>query len=142
MPRHGTNGIKTKMWTIDKHRYLELQHKCLQYPMWKEALEAYRDTARAITYSDMPKQTFNNSDSTADAAIKCKELSDNIDIVEKAIRIATDSMPGCYVYLLKNITEGATIQTLEYYLGTMQVSRNTFYKMRRQCFWILDQNFN
>lgn len=32
-----------KYW-ISKHRYYELKHYCLQYPLWKSAYAAFDDT--------------------------------------------------------------------------------------------------
>ena len=36
---HPEVSEKNKYW-IDKHRYYELKHFCLQYPLWKKEYQA------------------------------------------------------------------------------------------------------
>ena len=139
MPRAGTKGYRK--YDISKDRYLELSHKAKQYPTWKQLVDGLQDTARAITYSDMPKAPQVTGSPTEDAAIKIAELTTKIDKVERSITLACDAYPTAYKYLLANITLGSTPDELESQWGLMPCGRNKFYDMRSKAFFLMHLEF-
>lgn len=139
-PRFGTMG--SKKYELEAERYLELKYKARQYPQWLNQLESYRNTARAIQYSDMPSAPSVNSDITGQNAIRCLEVSKKVDTLENAVRIATDAYPDMYEYILISITQGISIDTMEAKMGLLPVGRNKFFELRRRAFWIMDKNFD
>lgn len=42
--------ISEKKYGINKHRFLELKHHCLQYQDWRRELANMQDTVKAIQY--------------------------------------------------------------------------------------------
>ena len=69
---------------IDKHRYYELKHFCLQYNEWKKAYTSccesviFTSKFEQLTSSDMP------GDLTAKYAIRQAEYATKIKMIEEA----------------------------------------------------------
>lgn len=123
---------------IDKHRYYELKHFCLQYKEWKKG---YASCCEAIIFttkydefsaSDMP------SDLTAKYAIRRAQYGDRIKLVEKLVREADDFL---YPYLLKAVTEGLSYTYLKTKLD-MPCGRDMYYDRYRKFFWLLSEHRN
>ena len=123
---------------IDKHRYYELKHFCLQYKEWKRSYEACNE---AIIFtsgmSDLPSNSI-PSDLTAKYAIKRAYYSGNIRMVEKA---AMDADPFLYDYILKAVTEGLSYTYLKTRMN-MPCGRDMYYDRYRRFFWLLSETRN
>ena len=117
---------KKNKYYIDKHRYYELKHFCLQYPEWKK-LHSQIDGFERSNDAIMPK---NNKPS--DPTYKCVETRNlylnNINLIDQA---ATDSDPGLVTYIVKAITEGLSYAYLKNVLQ-IPCSRDTYYDRYRQ----------
>lgn len=123
---------------IDKHRYYELKHFCLQYSEWKKA---YVSSCEAIIFttkydefsaSDMP------SDLTAKYAIRRAQYGDRIKLVERLVREADEFL---YPYLLKAVTEGLSYTYLKTKLD-IPCGRDMYYDRYRKFFWLLSEHRN
>lgn len=121
-------------YSIEKEKYYELKHFCLQYPSWRSERTRLIDQLRNyelreyVDHSDI-------SNPTESIAIKLAELSNKMELVENTAKEA-DGEIGQYVLLV--VTGVATYQ----YLKTrMQIpfSRDAFYETYRRFFWLLAQ---
>ena len=120
---------------IDKHRYYELKHFCLQYNEWKKA---YANCNESIIFaSKFEKESTSNipSDITAKYAIKRAYYAGRIKIVEKAAMEADEFL---YPYILKGVTDGLSFTYLKSRLE-IPCSRDTYYDRYRKFFWLLSE---
>lgn len=124
---------KNKYW-IEKHRYYELKHFCLQYPIWKKAYLALDGLSRR------PMELvaiFSNTHS--DPTYKCVEARetyfDRMKLVEQAA-IASD--PELYSYILKAVTEGWSYDCLKAKFD-VPCCKDVYYDLYRRFFWLLNK---
>ena len=125
---------KNKYW-IDKHRFYELKHFCLQYPTWKKTYEALDELGMNVSMFDRQPTGNGIGDLTAKYAIRKAYYSDKIEMIQKAAMEADEEL---YIYILKAVTEGLSYA----YLATrmdLPCSRDTYYDRYRRFFWILSE---
>lgn len=124
---------------IDKHRYYELKHFCLQYKEWKKAYELCNDS---IIYTTNIDDNFTGSimpsDLTAKYAIKKAEYAERIKKVEQAAKEADEYL---YEYILKAVTEGLSYTYLKAKLD-IPCGRDMYYDRYRKFFWLLSESRN
>lgn len=123
---------KNKYW-IEKHRYYELKHFCLQYPIWKKAYLALDGFGRRPTELAIFSNT--NSDPTFNCMEARKFYFDRMKMLEKTA-IATDS--ELHTYILKGVTEGVSYDYLKVRLD-IPCCRDTYYDLYRRFFWLLSK---
>ena len=87
---------------IDKHRYYELKHFCLQYPEWKRAYAELEDVTLPLSMIERVSTSNLPGDPTAKRALMRFFYSERIKIIEKA---AMDADPYLYSYIIKGATE-------------------------------------
>lgn len=120
---------------IDKHRYYELKHFCLQYREWKKAYELCNESIIfASTVEKMPSGNI-PSDLTAKYAIKKVQYADRIKLIEEIARKADDYL---YPYILKGVTEGLPYTHLKTKLD-IPCGRDMYYDRYRKFFWLLSE---
>lgn len=121
-----------KYW-IEKHRYYELKHFCLQYPIWKKKLNELIfikcKAEKSITEKNAVKQ-----DPTADCAETMIFYNDRIALVENIAKEAADDLSE---YLLKGITEGVSYDNLKT-ISNIPCCRDKYYELYRRFFYILN----
>ena len=100
---------KNPYW-IEKHRYYELKHFCLQYPIWKKAYAALDGTNTKTMNLAMRVITNNIDDPTSRYAIARAYYADRMNMLE---RVANFTNPELAKYLLKGITEGWSYDILK-----------------------------
>lgn len=130
-------SMKNKYW-IDKHRYYELKHFCLQYTTWKKAHAGLSDLyLKSVTFDE---KIFGNtpSDLTGKYAAARAEYSSKIDIVEKA---ALDADKDLHAYILKAVTEDLSYSYLKTKMN-IPCSKDTYYDRYRRFFWFLSRYRN
>lgn len=127
-------SVKNKYF-IDKHRFYELKHFCLQYRTWKRIYEALNELG--ITSSILDKMPAGNlvSDLTAKHAVRKAHYANKIKSIEKA---AMDADEELYSYILKAVTEGLSYTYLKTALE-MPCGRDAYYDRYRRFFWLLDK---
>lgn len=124
---------RNKYW-VEKHRYYELKHFCLQYPIWKRAYIEL-DGLKGQSFDPVIFSTGGPSDPTSRLAEERLLYLDRMKLVEQAA-IATDGDLASYI--LKAITEGLSFTYLKSQLD-IPCSKDTYYDRYRRFFWLLDK---
>jgi hypothetical protein len=126
---------KNPYW-IEKHRYYELKHFCLQYPIWKKAYLALDGLSRR------PLDLVIFSNRHSDPTLKCVEARefyfDRMKLVEQTA-IETDSK--LHSYILKGVTEGVSYDYLKSRLE-IPCCKDVYYDLYRRFFWLLNKARN
>lgn len=126
---------KNKYW-IERHRYYELKHFCLQYPIWKKAYLAIDglNISSPILYET---NTTNNipNDPTAKCVIAKSYYSERINLIEK---IAMETDKDLYYYILKAVTEDLSYTYLKSRLE-IPCGKDMYYDRYRRFFWLLSK---
>lgn len=120
---------------IDKHRYYELKHFCLQYNEWKKA---YNSCCEAIIFAsryDVMPSDGAPGDLTAKYAMKRAQYAERIKIVKQAAKEADDYL---YPYILKAVTEGLSYPYLKTRMD-IPCGRDMYYDRYRKFFWLLSE---
>lgn len=125
---------KNPYW-IEKHRYYELKHFCLQYPIWKKAYTALDGTNTKTMNLAMRVITNNIDDPTSRYAIARAYYADRMNMLE---RVANFTNPELAEYLLKGITEGWSYDILKARLN-VPCCKDIYYDLYRRFFWLLDK---
>lgn len=118
---------------VDKHRYYELKHFCLQYPTWKKLY------SEIDGYSEhVPDEAYSKIKSASDPIFKYLEKRleyfYKMELLEK---IAIDADPDLASYILKAVTEGLSYPQLKARFN-IPCSRDMYYDRYRKFFWLLD----
>lgn len=120
---------------IDKHRYYELKHFCLQYNEWKKA---YSSCCESIIFTSKFDRLIPGGapgDLTAKYAIKKVQLGDKIKLIEGLAKEADDFL---YPYILKAVTEGLSYTYLKTKLD-IPCGKDMYYDRYRRFFWLLSE---
>ncbi len=125
---------KNPYW-IEKHRYYELKHFCLQYPIWKKAYLALNGLAKRPTDSVL----FSSQQHLGDPTAKCAEArifySDRMELV-KLVAEETDAVLGSYI--LQAVTNGISYDCLKARLD-IPCCKDVYYDLYRRFFWLLNK---
>lgn len=132
--RHPELSEKNPYW-IERHRYYELKHFCLQYPLWKKEYDLIDGASKRGDDLGTVIQVGGHGDPTAMAAEAMSYLSTRMDMVEKA---AADSDELLAKYLVIGITEGWSYDVLKARLE-IPCGKDTYYDRYRKFFWLLDK---
>lgn len=124
---------KKNTYWIERHRYYELKHFCMQYNTWK------RERASLDGYSDpgiRPRvRTSGGNDPVAEAAMQREFYTNRIEMVERCAR-DTDGLIAPYI--LAGVTEGLTYEKLRARYG-VPCCRDSYYILYRRFFWLLSE---
>lgn len=126
-------STKNKYW-IDRHRYYELKHFCLQYPMWKKMYIGLDGFSKRPAEEFMFGSTNAHGDPTVKCAISKAYYSERIAMIEK---IAEEADPLLANYILRAITEELSYDYLKTCLD-IPCSKDTYYDRYRRFFWLLN----
>lgn len=118
---------------IDRHRYYELKHFCLQYPVWKKAYSSLDGLSRYGLTDIYNSQS--NSSPTERCVLARERYYGWMSLIEKACK-ETDDVIGNYI--LKAVTEGHSYDALRTRFDIPCCSE-TYYILYRKFFWILSQ---
>lgn len=126
---------KRNQYWIERHRFYELKHFCLQYPLWKKSyhnLDGFN-----LHPHDIPQSP--NEQHISDPTERCVEAREfyrnRIDLLER-IAALTDKSFGRYI--LKAVTEGLSYEHLNARY-TVPCCKDTYYELYRRFFWLLDK---
>ncbi len=123
---------KNQYW-IERHRYYELKHFCMQYPLWKKAIiiiDGYSSHSPETALSVVKQY---HGDFTADRALMRAFYSDRIEMLE---RIANRTDPIIGSYILKGVTEGISYEVIKARLE-IPCCKDIYYDLYRKFFWLL-----
>lgn len=125
---------KNKYW-IERHRYYELKHFCLQYPIWKKAYLSLDGLAQRPTDLTL----FLNQQHLGDPTAKCAEARifyrDRMDMVKQ---VATATEPELADYILQAVTNGLSYDILKARLE-IPCCKDVYYDLYRRFFWLLNK---
>ena len=121
--------IKLSDYDISRAEYNELKYFCMQYGEKRRELEKGYGV-REVIADGMPKGNVLGNP-TAQEAIKKATLQNDIDLIEKTVHEAAETL---YPWILKNVTEGVPYEWLNVPCG-----RRQFYERRRYFFYLLAQ---
>lgn len=126
---------KNRYW-IDRHRYYELKHFCLQYPLWKQAY-AFHDG-----YSSKSTSLIDGTNSGTDELTPTERhaqarifYADRMKMVEQS---AIAASPDFSIYILKAVTEGLSYDHIKA-SSDIPCCKDVYYDLYRRFFWILSQ---
>ncbi len=126
---------KNPYW-LEKHRYYELKHFCLQYPIWKKLYSSLETgNIRSVDLMMYTAGDKNPSDPTAKCAMAKVFYSERMNMIERVAQ-ETDSMLGNYV--LKAVTEGWSYDILKARLE-IPCCKDVYYDLYRRFFWLLSK---
>lgn len=118
---------------IDKHRYYELKHFCLQYNEWKKAYAKCNEAIIFAAQIDRLPTDNTPSDITAKYGMMKAHYDRRIRLIE---RVAKDADEFLYPYILKAVTEGLSYTYLSAKLN-IPCGRDMYYDRYRKFFWLL-----
>lgn len=134
---------------IDKERYRELKHFCLQYKGKKKKASASPDyVLPTVSLDSSGGHTGNVSNPVEDAAIRHvmrveKYLRDCRMIEEAAMRAASiGGYRKAWRAILRSVTEGLSYENVQLKCGSVPYAKTDFYAVRRAFFYILDEMQN
>lgn len=127
-------SVKNKYW-IDKHRFYELKHFCMQYLTWKKTYNAIDELSMSSSVFDRLPSSNIPGDLTAKYAMRKAYYAEKINMIEKAAMEADEDL---YIYILKAVTEGLSFTYLKSRLE-IPCSRDTYYDRYRRFFWLLSE---
>lgn len=125
---------KHSKYRIERHRYYELKHFCLQYPAWKQ-LYSELDSVVKPNSDDVPNKDAHISSPVESCALKRLFYSDRMEMVEKA---AAETCPELSGYILAAVTKGLSYENIKLRLE-IPCCRDTYYTLYRRFFWLLDK---
>ena len=127
-------SVKNKYW-IDRHRYYELKHFCLQYPTWKKLYLSLDGLAKVPANSEV----FVKNKEVCDPTAKCAEIRNyylsRMKIIEQAAIKADAELAN---YILKGVTEGYSYDSLLLKFN-IPCCKDTYYNRYRRFFYFLDK---
>ena len=123
-------SIRNPYW-IERHRYYELKHFCLQYKIWK----SYILEIDGMKSKNFPDGIFgkNFSNPTLKAVELREEYAAKMAIVEHAAYAASPEFKN---YILKAVTEELSYENLRLVHG-LPCCRESWYELYRRFFYIL-----
>lgn len=125
---------RNNKYFIEKHRYYELKHFCLQYPTWKRIYSDLDGLSGSRPNVIQSKNTI-PSDPTAQSVETRLYYLQKMETVEQA---AIESDPELATYILRAVTEELSYEQLKARLE-IPCSRGTYYDRYRRFFWILNK---
>lgn len=133
----GTNirpvlSLKNRYW-IDRHRYYELKHFCLQYPEWKRSYAALDNLRNRRLVRDIFNRTNEVPRPTSQIAEQKLFFRERIELIESSAEEAD-------AFLADYILEGVTKERSYVYLKAkldIPCGKDVYYELYRKFFWIL-----
>lgn len=122
---------KNKYW-IDRHRYYELKHFCLQYNTWKKISNSLIEPARS--FNEIRTDVGMNRPTEISTILRADYIY-RMEMVEKAAKEADMFLEK---YILKSVTENLSYTYLKTVLN-IPCSRDLYYDRYRRFFWILNE---
>ena len=126
---------KKNPYYINKHRYYELKHFCLQYPIWKSARAGLTGLSEKPEGIVRISKSLRASDPTERIAEARLYFSDRIEMIEKTA-MDVDSIIG--PYLLIGVTEGLSYEKLNA-RNKVPCGKDVYYDLYRKFFWLLSK---
>lgn len=118
---------------IEKHRYYELKHFCLQYPIWKKAYISLDSLSKRPSDLELFKKS---EESPVERCVLARDYyKTRIEMVEKVCR-ETDWVMSDYI--LHGVTEGCSYEVLKARFS-IPCCKDYYYSLYRRFFWLLSK---
>lgn len=127
-------SVKNPYW-IERHRYYELKHFCLQYPIWKKAYASLDGLSKRPKDLEIFAKMSANSDPTARCAVAKNYYAERIAMVEQTAEDTDDAMSQ---YILHGVTEGCSYDILRVRYG-IPCCKDAYYELYRKFFFLLSK---
>lgn len=145
--------IKLDDYGISKRRYQELRAFCLQYNEWRDELKYETNSVKAQQMTGMPF-VGGISNTTQDIAIRRENLVQKCHVVERTMIKAITTLKkgntnkllydGDYQDIYDHMMKAVTIEDINYtYLFevmNIKIGRDSYYKLRRYFYFLLDKS--
>lgn len=128
---------KNPYW-IEKHRYYELKHFCLQYPIWKQSYNSLGGLSSNPDALDMCRNKYHMSNPTERIAMIRSNYSNKMQMVERSAEEADKDIAR---YILLGVTTGLSYTTLRT-KHNIPCCKDVYYGLYRKFFWILSKKRN
>lgn len=125
---------KNQYW-IEKHRYYELKHFCLQYHLWRRSYNSFDGLSKQPHYDVIFCKNYTHGDPVAKCVAAREFYFDRMQMIEQTA-IATDG--DLYRYILKGVTEGVSYDHLRTRFE-IPCCKDTYYNLYRRFFWLLSK---
>lgn len=125
-------SVNNPYW-VERHRYYELKHFCLQYSIWQKKLkdmDGYSGGGVRQVSGDILE-----ADPTYDAVEARNRYVKWIGLIEQT---AKDTDTVLAHYILRGVTEGLSYDVLNL-KEQVPCCRDIYYDMYRRFFWLLDR---
>ena len=127
-------SLKNRYW-LERHRYYELKHFCLQYPIWKKA----HDSLDGLSHRSGDLIEIGQRIGISDPTTRCVEsrefYAERMRMVEKA---ADETDPVVGRYILTGVTEGLSYDKINA-RESIPCCKDTYYEMYRRFFYLLNK---
>lgn len=125
-------------WYLNKHRYYELKHFCLQYPDWKKLISKFEDDCITAGITADVINSGRCSSKVANLASSLAPLNEKMEMVRTAAYEACNHQ-FWYDILLEAVTTNQSYEDLEAQICMMPVSRDEWHNLYKKFFWCLDK---
>ena len=129
---------KNNKYWLERHRYYELKHFCLQYPIWRKAYMALD----GLSKKPLDAAVFGKTNTIGDPTARCVEereyYSDRMGMIEQS---ALNADAALSTYILRAATEGLSYNFLKARLG-IPCCKDTYYEVYRRFLWLLSKERN
>lgn len=124
---------KRNAYRLDKDRYYELKHFCLQYPSWRAAYLNIDALARDHGLRERLADTNTIPDITARCAEEKAYFMDRMKMIQDCCRLADPELAD---YIFKAVTRNLSYTYLKTRLD-IPCSKDTYYDRYHKFFWHL-----
>lgn len=118
---------------IEKHRYYELKHFCLQYPTWRRKYNSLISYPSSWPQLVPPTKTNVINDPVTKHIDERLFYANRMEMLE---RVAKETDEELARYILKAITEGISYDHMRV-RSDIPCCKDTYYELYRRFFWLL-----
>ena len=120
---------------LEKHRYYELKHFCLQYPLWQKSLLSMTELKGIDFHETIVPDTKTKCDPTAEVAEKRIFYTNRILMVEETAKETDDVL---WSFILKAVSHELSYNYLKLKMN-IPCCKDKYYDLYRKFFWLLSQ---
>lgn len=126
---------KKNLYWIEKHRYYELKHFCLQYPIWRQAYNSLGGLSSGTSDFVFSSNKYNASSPTERIAIARSFYADRMNMIEKTAKEADHTLSK---YIVIGVTENMSYDLLRVNYD-IPCCKDIYYDRYRCFFWLLNK---
>lgn len=126
---------KRNPYWLERHRYYELKHFCLQYPYWKKMYRYLDGYAKRHNSSSKTSSAGDHSRPTERISEMLIFYSSRMNMIEKIAKQTSEDLSD---YILEAVTQGFSYEDLSA-RRMIPCGRDMYYTAYRRFFWLLSQ---